>query len=225
LRHPALLLMAFVLLEGPVRMLIATDPWLVEGSHWYFDQPLRLGLEILFVAGAGAVLWRAGLGGLMLHRVGRTHYLPLIFWCALITALFTIARAETWGPLIAPPVIGTTLLWFATGIFIGIGQELTFRGLLFTGLRTYLPRLWVWIISIGIFVIAPLHSYRLWVYWQDGRDERALFLAAVYLIAGVFFTWLRARTESLIVPGLIHALVNAFTFSATFSLIALGQSG
>lgn len=219
-RTAAFMLIAFVLFEGPVRMLIATDPWLVDGSHWYFDQPLRLFLEALFVAGAGAVIWRAGYGRLLFHRVGRTHYVPLLFWCGLIAGLFTFARSEEWIPLVQPAVIGITLLWLASGMLIGIGQELTFRGLLFTGLGAYLSRPWVWALSIFIFVVAPLHSYRMVIYALDGREGRALFLAVVYLIAGFLFTWLRARTQSLIVPGLIHALVNALTFATTFTLVA-----
>ena len=105
-------------------------------------------------------------------------------------------------------------------MLIGVGQELTFRGLLLTGLQAYLPRFWTWVVSIVIFVIAPLHSYRLFIYWQDGRNERALFLILVYFIAGILFTWLRLRTRSLIVPGLIHGLANAMIFAATFTLVA-----
>jgi membrane protease YdiL (CAAX protease family) len=203
-------------------MLIATDPWLVDGDHWYFNQPLRLGLEAVFAFAAGAVLWCAGAGRLLFHRVGRTHVVPLLIWGGLIAALFTFARSEVWLPLTAPAVIGAAALWFATGIFIGIGQELTFRGLLFTGLDAYLNRPWTWVLSIFIFVVAPLHSYRVVIYAMDGREGRALFLCVVYLLAGIFFTWLRTRTQSLLVPGIIHALVNALTFSATFTLVALG---
>jgi len=213
------MLIAFVLFEGPVRMTMATDPWLVDGNHWYFNQPARLALEALFVLSVGAVLWATGQSRLLFHRVGKTHLFPLLFWCGLIAALFTVARVDRWLPLIEPPIIGATLLWFATGLFIGIGQELTFRGLLFTGLGAFLNRYWTWALSIFIFVVAPLHSYRLFIYWQDGRDERALFLAFVYLMAGILFTWLRARTQSLLVPGLIHALANALTFSLTFTLV------
>lgn len=221
LRHPALLLITFVLLEGPVRMLIATDPWLVDGTHWYFSQPLRLSLEFGFVLIAGAILWANGQRTLLFHRVGRTHYIPLMTWCGLIAALFTFARMDEWAPLLQSTVIGTTALWFITGIFIGIGQELTFRGLLLTGLLAYLPRLRAAALSIAVFVVAPLHSYRLTIYVLDGRDGRALFLALIYLVAGIFFTWLRLRTQSLIVPGLIHGLVNALTFATTFTLVAL----
>lgn len=220
-RTTLLMLIAFIVLEGLVRMLIATDPWLVDGGHWYFNQPLRLALEAAFVLAAAGVLWRAGHGGLMVHRVGRTHVIPLLLWGGLIAGLLTFAQSEEWIPLIEPAVIGATVLWLATGVFIGIGQELTFRGLLYTGLGAWLSRPWVWTVSIFIFVIAPLHSYRVVIYALDGREGRAAFLCLVYLIAGVFFTWLRERTQSLLVPGLIHALVNALTFATTFTLVAV----
>lgn len=217
---PLILLIAFVLFEGPIRMTMATDPWLVDGSHWYFVQPLRLVLEALFVLSAGAVLWLAGNRALFVHKIKIEQLVYVGLGFALITGLFAFARLELWPPLLAPTIIGTTALWFVTGALIGIGQELTFRGLLLAGLQAYLSRTWVWIISIFIFVIAPLHSYRLFIYWQDGRDERAIFLAVVYLIAGILFTWLRLRTKSLIVPGLIHGLANAMTFATTFTLLA-----
>lgn len=219
-RSALFMLIAFAVLEGPVRMLMATDPWLVDGSHWYFDQPLRLALEVAFVLVAGGVLWRAGHGPLLFHRLNRAHIVPLVIWCGLIAALFTLARFDEMAPLAQASVIGAALLWFVTGVFIGIGQELTFRGLLFTGLGAYLSRPWTWAVSIFVFVIAPLHSYRMGVYWLDGQEGRAAVLGVAYLIAGVLFTWLRARTQSLIVPAIIHGLANALTFAVTFTLVA-----
>ena len=219
-RTALFLLIAIVVLEGPVRMLMATDPWLVDGDHWYFVQPLRLMLEIAFVLAAGSALWRAGYGRLMFHRLERRHWIPLLVFGGLIIALFAFGRTEVWTPLVVPGVIGGAILWFMTGMFIGIGQELTFRGLLFTSLGAYLSRPWVWAVSIVVFAVAPLHSYRMVIFALDGREGRAAFLALVYIIAGVLFTWLRARTQSLLVPALIHALVNGLTFAVTFTLVA-----
>ncbi len=38
-----------LILEFPLHFLISSDPWIHDSSHWYFDQPSRILLELSFV--------------------------------------------------------------------------------------------------------------------------------------------------------------------------------
>ncbi|GAB2907287.1 CPBP family glutamic-type intramembrane protease [Rheinheimera gaetbuli] len=56
-------------------------------------------------------------------------------------------------------------LWlacFITGFCIGIGQELLYRGILFSSLTRFMSVTLAGAVTTFAFVIAPLHSVRLW---------------------------------------------------------------
>ena len=220
-RAALFLLLAFVVIEGPYRMLTATDPWLVDGSHWYFAQPLRLALDVLLVAAAAGCLWVWGPRDVLSLKFTRRQWLWTGGGLAVLAALILWRMGGNFAAFAPAVPLGSALLWFITGFLIGMGQEITFRGLLFEGLRAYVRRSYAIILSVLIFVIAPLHSYRLIIYGMEGQEGRALFLMAIYLVAGILFMWIRIMTRSVIVPGILHGTVNGLTWMMTFSVVAL----
>ena len=111
-------------------------------------------------------------------------------------------------------------IWFATGMIIGIGQELTFRGLIFTGLKQISGLKSAVIVSTLCFVFGSIHSPRLYAYFINGYVIEALLLIFIFILTGLFFVWLRLRTNNIIIPAIAHGLGNAITW-ATYIIIKL----
>ena len=92
-------------------------------------------------------------------------------------------------------------------------EELAFRGVLFGMLQT--------VVSQNYAIIASSLSFGVWhVFSANGLSSaaipqsipKALVVLAVIVatsIAGVFFTWLRIRSGSLITPILVHWAINS----------------
>ena len=209
----ALLLAAFLVLELPCRVLLQPDPWLLHPSHWYFLQPLRLGLEAILVAAPALLLWWVRPD---LFRLDRAHR-GLVLIAMLISALLfgLLEHAQLTGSLALP--WGHWLAWLGSGFLIGMGQELAFRGFLFSALRRWLaegPAGWL---TTAAFVLAPLHAWRLGDLAIRGEYASVSLLIAIYIGAGMFFQWLRCHTRSVLAPALVHGVGNAITWVAVFS--------
>jgi membrane protease YdiL (CAAX protease family) len=208
-----LLLAAFLILELPVRILLQPDPWLLHPDHWYFLQPLRLGLEALLVALSAVLLWRTRPDLLQLD----TAHGPLVLGAMAVSALLfgLLEFGQLKGSLSLP--WGHWLAWLGSGFLIGIGQELAFRGLLFTSLRHWLAEGLAGWLTTAVFVLAPLHSSRLWDLAAGGEFVSVGLLIAIYFAAGTFFQWLRCHTRSVLAPALVHGIGNAITWVAVFA--------
>jgi membrane protease YdiL (CAAX protease family) len=111
-------------------------------------------------------------------------------------------------------------IWFATGMVVGIGQELTFRGLIFTGFYQKYGLKWAVAISTLCFVFGSIHSPRIYAYFTNGYVSEALLLLFVFILTGLFFAWLRIRTKNIMIPALAHGIGNAITW-ATFVIVKL----
>jgi membrane protease YdiL (CAAX protease family) len=203
----------FLLFEAVIRVLIQPDPWLLEPSHWYFDQPLRLLIEIGVVAVGLTIL-------LVLSRkeVGfERKHIPLLILASLGTvAVFSLLELDQ---LAASFSVGLErwMLWFFTGFFIGVGQELSYRGFLYESVRYKFEGLKADVINTVAFVFMPLHSVRLVTYGLQGEILVVLLLVATYTGASILFLWLRKRTQSVAVPAIVHGFGNAITWVAVFA--------
>ncbi|MDX1676954.1 CPBP family intramembrane glutamic endopeptidase [Arsukibacterium sp.] len=206
-------ILTFLLMELPVRLWLQPDPWLLDAHHWYFNQPLRLltefGLVILLLAVIRCVYPPI----LQLPRSQNS----LVLGAVLISALlFGLLEAEQ---LLKSFSAGLWwwLAWFCTGFCIGIGQELLYRGLLFTTLKRHLSLSVAATVTTVAFVIAPLHSVRLWHYIQQDEFIVVVILIGIYTGVSMFFQWLRNHTGSVIAPALVHGAGNAVTWAAVFA--------
>jgi membrane protease YdiL (CAAX protease family) len=103
---------------------------------------------------------------------------------------------------------------------VGFGQELTFRGLIYTGLfKKYGVKSAV-IISTLCFVLGSIHSVRLYTYFINDYILETLLLTGIFVLAGIFFVWVRIQTNNIIIPSIIHGIGNAVTWS-TFIVVKL----
>lgn len=206
-------ILIFLLMELPVRLWLQPDPWLLDGQHWYFNQPLRLftelGLVILLLAFIRFIYPT-------LLRIPHSHSGLVVGGMLVSALLFGLLEADQLLNSFSAG-LWLWLAWFCSGFCIGIGQELLYRGVLFTALNRYLSLSLAAIATTVIFVIAPLHSVRLWHYIQLDQFTVVAALIAIYAGVSVFFQWLRNHTGSVMAPALVHGVGNAVTWVAVFA--------
>lgn len=145
-----------LVLEFPIRYWCSPDPWVQEAGHWYFVQPARSIVEMTFVLLALLPLfWWKGSKPLLGTAWSRNEHLYL--WAGVLGSVlfFGLQQGEEIGTILHQDLLRHVPLWFATGMLIGIGQELTFRGLIYTGLAQGVGMRWAVALSTLCFVLAP----------------------------------------------------------------------
>ena len=212
-RSAFLAIVIFLIMEIPVRLLLQPDPWLLSPDHWYFKQPPRTLIELLLVGMLIFLNWRFYPRLLI---VDPKHIGLLIG--TMIGSLMLFGALE-FGQLKSSfqQPISIWMFWLVTGFCIGIGQELLYRGLLYSALSSYLKKNIASLLTTITFVAAPLHSVRLWNYGMQNEWTAVILLVAIFCAASVFFQWLREKTNSVVVPALAHGVGNAVTWVAVFS--------
>ena len=213
-RHTTILFLAiFVVMELPIRLFLQPDPWLLPVDHWYFSQPSRLFIELGLGAVLTVVLFQ---GNRLLLTIPREHVVLLLISMLVSLLIFGVLEFDQLTASLDAPLL-LWLAWLATGFLIGVGQELLYRGLLFTSLNNFLTERISGVATTVIFVFAPLHSVRLWEYFQSGHFSTVVILIGIYIGVGTFFQWLRSHTGSVAIPALVHGVGNAITWVAVFS--------
>ncbi|GAA5139721.1 CPBP family intramembrane glutamic endopeptidase [Thalassotalea piscium] len=209
-----LLIWVFVIIvEVPIRMLIQPDPWLLHPTHWYFSQPTRVLIELTLVLILLLCINKYFRDLLTLDK----RNLTLLIYSSVITVLlFSILEKNQISESINAPFT-TIIIWLLTGFFVGVGQELVYRGILYTSLLSFISRYWAVGITTILFIVAPLHSVRLWNFYLQGELQIIVILVMIYAAVGVFFHWLRCKSDSIIVPSVAHGLGNGITWLAVFS--------
>ena len=207
------LLFLVILLEGPIRLLLQPDPWLLHPTHWYFEQPSRLLIELSIVL-VGLFAISKVFDGLL--KVNKQD-LPLIIGGSIGSVLlFGTLELDQLNESVNSPY-HSILFWLGTGFLIGIGQELVYRGMLFTSLTFYFSKTIASFMTTFLFIVAPLHSVRLWELYKLEEYNTVLILIIVYAAASFFFQWLRDKSNNIVVPGIVHGIGNAITWLAVFS--------
>ena len=209
------LLVLVLLYELPIRMLLQPDPWLLSSDHWYFAQPLRVATEALLLA---SLLWITYRLVPWLLRLPRRTLPHLLIGMAVSVLVFGTLEWQQWTESAQAPT-GLFLMWLASGFAIGMGQELLYRGWLFTALRSWLTHARAAALTTVLFVLAPLHSVRLLAYLRDGDVAVVLILVAVFVGVSLAFQWLRDVSGSALLPALVHGAGNAITWAAVFTLV------
>lgn len=201
-----------LILEFPLRYFVSPDPWIHSSQHWYFNQPNRLIIELAFVLfSILPFFWLKELKELLAVRWKKNNSF-LIYGVLGAIFLFTV---QQWDKIIliqSKNLEQYIPIWFLTGLAIGIGQELTFRGLIYTGIDKKYGAKWAVVISTLCFTFGSIHSPRMYKYFTNGYVFEALLLFFIFILSGLFFVWIRAKTKSIIIPALIHGIGNAITW-------------
>jgi len=210
-----------LILEFPVRYFVSPDPWIHDTSNWYFDQPSRIFVELIFVLLALLPFFLIKrLKKLLTVKWTKDNRIFLFLGAIGSILVFGFQQLEEISLIREDSLAQYVPLWFVTGMAVGVGQELTFRGLIYTGLFEKFGVKWAVIISTLLFALGSIHSVRLYAYFTNDYIFETLLLLGIFILAGLFFAWVRVRTENIIIPAVVHGVGNAVTWS-TFIVVKL----
>jgi len=223
LRQAWLLLLSGLILEIPIRWIVRPDMLHLYPDTFWFSLPLRLAIEVGFVVYILAV---AGIGKIGFPALG----VPLRRWTKFEwTALAVVGIIEMivvisiaghrWPKIFAAG-------WGAEGagrlveeFFFGFNQEAGFRLLIMTGLLRLKGFWWATILNTLIFLIGPLHGPGL--IEIGGRNlVGASFEGLGIVVTGLFFSWLRYRSDNAFLVCILHGIVNGFLNGSGLTLRA-----
>jgi membrane protease YdiL (CAAX protease family) len=132
-----------------------------------------------------------------------------------LTIVISVA-GQRWPKLFAAGVLGRALLWAFAEFFFGFNQEFVFRGVMMSGLLRFVTPLWATLLNTLLFLIGPLHGPGL-LALAGKNPNAAAWLFAGIVATGLFFSWLRYRSDNVILCGVLHGLVNGFRNGAAFA--------
>jgi membrane protease YdiL (CAAX protease family) len=217
----ALMIVWGLFLEFPVRYFFSPDPWIHDIGHWYFDQPSRVFIELAFVLLALIPFFLIKkLKKLLVVEWTKNNRIFLFLGILGSLLVFGLQQLEEIKVIQQESLTQHIPLWLITGVAVGFGQELTFRGLIYTGLHEKYGAKGAVILSTLCFALGSIHSVRLYAYFTNDYIFETLLLLGIFVMAGLFFAWVRIQTENIIIPSIIHGVGNAVTWS-TFVVVKL----
>ncbi len=202
-----------LVLEIPVRWIVRPDmPYLRPGNPW-FDLPLRIGIELGFVlvviVVATAMRVRPSSWGLVLRRWTRGEWSAFAVVGAIELTVVILVAGARWPRLVRAGVLGPALWWAFGEFWFGFNQEWVFRGPLMSGLLRTTTPIWAIALNTVVFLVGPLHGPGLIRMFPTSPTGAAWMFGGV-VATGLFFSWLRYRTDNLILCGILHGIVNGF---------------
>ena len=209
-----------LVLELPVRWVVRPDiPYMLRGNPW-FNLPLRTALEAGFIllplaiALLARIPWRCL--GVSRRRWTRWEWTAFAVVGAIELAIVIGIAGHRWPRLWAAGVLGRALLWAFSEFLFGFNQESAFRGVLMSGLLRLKGFRWALLVNTLVFLVGPLHGPGLWRMAPGNPGGAAGMLAGV-VATGLFFSWLRYRSDNVLLCGVLHGLVNGFLNGAAFA--------
>lgn len=199
-------------LEFPIRFWVRPDMSdLVPGNPWF--QPwLRLGIEagmfgaFLLIPVLLRVPYKAA--GIPRRRWTRWEWLALLIVGAGELIVVGVIAGSRWLRLwnISPST--AALAWVVGEFFFGMNQETGYRGLIMTGLLRLrgLGSAYAW--NMLLFLVGPLHGPGI-IDWIPGSPGAALGYAAGVIVHGLAYSWLRHRTDNVVLCAVLHGIINA----------------
>jgi membrane protease YdiL (CAAX protease family) len=212
-----------LLLEIPIRFAIRPDAGDLRPGNPWFHPELRLALEagmvglffmmpLLLRASAPAV-------GIPRRRWTRWEWAALaIIGGGELAVVITLVGGR-WVRLWEAGLIAQALPWVLGEFLFGMNQETGFRGLIMTGLLRLRGVPAAYAASILLFLVGPLHGPGL-AEWIASSPGPALGYAFGVIVHGLAFSWLRHRTDNVVLCAVLHGIINGFMNGAGFALRA-----
>jgi membrane protease YdiL (CAAX protease family) len=198
--------LAFLLLEKPLREYVSTIVWDERTSNLISSISIRL----ILIAVALVLMKRLGL----FDFTGLNNWQRVKNMQAVILALaFIIMGASgNWNTYIHTE-FGILFLFFCSTLVVGVVEEFVFRGTIFPlFIKSFTTQKRTLLISaiLSSLMFGLVHFVNLFKQPENmiGITSQVFFATAI----GVFFCGLMVRTENILIPCIIHALVN-FSFS------------
>lgn len=205
---------------------IRAGGWVQAFDHHFWQMVLALG-AIALLGGAGWKEWGLNLrhhqeSGRIIGRFVKAYGLYFIGIGFLVQLLFVRAPAPD-HPLTPQNIAGHLAFGF---LFVGVSEEILFRGLIHTCLARHWTRVRRWrgiempdagIIATFVFTVAHI-GFRLappeitHLYWPQ---------IAMAFVLGLFYSWAYHRTGSLLAPILTHNFSDGSLWVSEYLLIWL----
>lgn len=209
-----------LVLELPVRWVVRPDmPFLRPGNPW-FDLPLRITIELGFVVAviivAAVMRIQPSSWGVTLRRWTRWEWIAFAVVGAIELTVVILVAGGRWPRLAGAGVLAPALGWAFGEFWFGFNQEWVFRGPLMSGLLKLTAPTWAIVLNTVVFLVGPLHGPGL-LRMLPSNPMGAVWMFAGVVATGLFFSWLRYRTDNLILCGVLHGIVNAFLNGAALA--------
>ena len=91
----------------------------------------------------------------------------------------------------------------------GFNQETGFRGIMMTGLLRIGGWKWAFAINTLLFLVGPLHGPGLLESLGNNPGAAAGYMVGV-IVNGLAFSWIRYRTDNVILVAILHGIINCF---------------
>ncbi|MEK6571896.1 MAG: CPBP family intramembrane glutamic endopeptidase [Bacteroidota bacterium] len=223
LRQAWMLVISALALELPIRWIVRPDmASLIPGNPW-FNLPLRIAIEtgMILVFIAVPLLTKAPLPAVGIPRRRWTRWewgaLAIIGGVELVVVI--ILAGNRWPRIWAGGLMGEGLLWAFSEFLFGCNQETGFRGMMMTGWLRIAGWKWAFALNTLLFLIGPLHGPGL-VEWIGKNPIAAAGYAVGVIVHGVAFSWLRHRTDNVILCAVLHGIINGFMNGSGLTLRA-----
>lgn len=198
-------------LELPIRWFVRpTMEHLRPGSPW-FDLPMRVGIEAAMVLLPLGLLTLARVPlpalGIPGRRWSRWEWGALaLIGAGELAVVFGIA-GQRWPRIWAAGLTGEGLAWASGEFMFGFNQETGFRGLIMTGLMRLVGWRQAAVWNTVLFLVGPLHGLDPISEWRQHAFALGTYALGV-VACGLAFSWLRYRTDNVVLCAILHGLIN-----------------
>ncbi len=198
-------------LELPLRGFVRPDmAHLLPGSPW-FDLSRRLVVEtvmiLLFLASAPALGASLAAIGIPLRPWTRWEWRAFLIVAAGELAVVAALAGPRWGRIGNSDAVAAALPWVVAEFLFGFNQETGFRGLLMTGLLRTVGWKWAFTLNTLVFLLGPLHGQGLLADLSSHPGPAGAYATGV-IVCGLAFSWLRYRTDNVVLCAVLHGLIN-----------------
>lgn len=200
-----------LVLELPIRWIVRpTMAHLRPESPW-FNLPLRIGIEaaMILVPLGLALIARVPLraAGVPRRRWTRWEWGALaVIATGELAVVFSLV-GQRWPHIWSAGLTDEGLAWVFGEFLFGFNQETGFRGLIMTGLL----RLGGWRPAVALntllFFLGPLHGLDPLGSWQQHPAAMGGYAVGV-IVCGLSFSWLRYRTDNVVLCAVLHGIIN-----------------
>lgn len=212
---------AFILITSsifllPILFFVSIKLFQLSGLPVYFAQ---LGLYAAFFLLAFWGIKKSGIRlTIKIHSVLDALFFLLLAWLIYVLILSLTGIIQFSDEIAAVKLVPAWKIWaqiLSTWIFVGLAEELLFRGYIlnwlhqaFTNLPNRRRTLMAILISSVFFALwhLPVRIYEL----VNGESSIALILLSVVVlfVLAVGFAWLYIRTDNILLVGLVHGVMD-----------------
>jgi membrane protease YdiL (CAAX protease family) len=152
------------------------------------------------------------------HLIAEAIAWSLIGWLifvVLISSFGWVRLTDEWRTLVTGRVHLIALEIIGTWFFVGVGEELLFRGYIMKSFKRHFTRGIEWRRTASTIVVISL-VFSLWhlparlvSLWMGELDAASLVLNLLILfLLGLAFAWMYIRSNNILLVGLVHGLNN-----------------